>query len=112
MIDIGCVLYKKGDEPGTLNAEWFHPSLGAGTGKAIGGSTNGFEGRYHIRYFDKKGKEVAYRELEIQKNGDGYKLTWMNNGIVTSKGIGMSVTEGLVAGWYDLDDEKSRPSET
>ena len=39
MFNVGCVLVKKGDEPGTLTAKWCHPYFGKsvfGTGKATG----------------------------------------------------------------------------
>ena len=30
MNNIGCVLYKKGQQPGTLDATWCHPWFGQG----------------------------------------------------------------------------------
>lgn len=105
MINIGCVLYRKGDEPGTLYAKWCHSIFGNGTGKAVGGPSNGFMGRYHIHYFDDKGAEIADLELDIQKDGDFFKLAWISNGKITSRGIGMEVAEGLAAGWCGVDDK-------
>lgn len=112
MIDVGCVLYKKGDESGTLNAKWCHSYLGNGTGKATGGPAEGFVGRYHICYFDDKNNEIADCELDIQKDGDYYELVWMNKGEITGRGIGMEVAEGLAAGWRGIDDKLPRPSKT
>ncbi len=103
MIDVGCVLYKKGDEPGTLKAKWCHSSLGIGTGIATGGTAEGFAGHYRIRYFDDKGNEIADRELDIQKEADHFKLTWINNGVISARGIGMEIEAGLSAGWADID---------
>ncbi len=97
--DVGCVVYKKGDESGTLHATWCHSSSGAGTGEATGGPAEGFAGRYHIRYFDDTGHEVADRELDIQKEGTHYTLTWMRHGEVSGRGIGLEVVEGLAAGY-------------
>ena len=105
MINVGCVLYTKSSEPGTLHAKWFHSDSGNGTGIATGGPAEGFAGRYHMRYFDDKGKVDADRELNIKKNGDYFELTWINNGEITGKGIGMEVSEGLAAGWRDIDDK-------
>jgi hypothetical protein len=105
MINIGCVVYKKGEEPGTLNAQWCHLLAGVGTGKATGGPAEGFAGRYHIHYFDDKGNEVAVRELEIDKTGDYYEPSWIYHGTLRAKGIGMEVADSLVAGWHDIDDE-------
>ena len=104
MINIGCVIYKKGDEPGTLKAVYCHSILGNGTGIATGGPAEGFAGRYQIRYFDENGNETAVRELDIQKKEAYYELDWINNGKITSKGIGMESAEGLVAGWRGVDE--------
>jgi hypothetical protein len=111
MIDIGFVLYKKGDEPGTLEAEWCHSYSGNGTGKATGGPPEGFVGRYQIRYFDDKGNVDGDCELDIQKDGDYYELSWIVNGEIADRGIGMEVAEGLAAGWRGVDDKSPNPSD-
>ncbi len=103
MINIGCVLYKKGDEPGTLEATFHHSIIGKGTGLATGGPAEGFAGLYRIRYFDGNGEETAGRELDIRKGDGCYHLTWIHNGEITGRGIGMEVAEGLAAGWSDMD---------
>jgi len=74
MNNIGVVVYKKGNEPGTLEAEFCHTDDGIGNGIATGGPTHGFEGKYKIRYFDEKGKLQAERDLEIKKDGDRFNL--------------------------------------
>ncbi len=102
MNNIGVVLYKKGDEPGTLNAEYCHTDDGKGSGIAVGGSTQGFEGKYHIRYFDEKGKLQAERGLEIKKDGDRFNLMWFNNKAISGRGIGFETIEGLLVGYYDV----------
>ncbi len=104
MLDIGFVLYEKGAEPGTLDANWVHSSLGIGTGKATGGPVSGFVGRYQILYFDQNGELMVERELDIQKDGAQYDLTWLHNGAVTSQGIGLEVAEGLAVGWRGIVD--------
>jgi hypothetical protein len=105
MTNVGFVLYKKSDEPGTLIAEWCHSDDGNGTGIATGGTTEGFEGRYHIRYFDNKGNIQADRELDIKKDGVYYQLSWINNGEITARGIGMETAEGLAAGYRDVKEK-------
>lgn len=106
MTNIGYVLYKKGKEPGTLDAVWLHRETGNGTGKATGGPVDGFAGRYRMLYFDDKGNVNADRDLDIQKKGDYYELAWIDNGEITAVGIGMEVVEGLAAGWRDVDEKK------
>jgi len=102
MINVGFVLYKKSEEPGTLNAIWCHRDGGNGIGIATGGSNEGYEGNYLIRYSDHKGNIQADREMKIRKDGNCYKLQWLDNGKVTGEGIGMETAEGLSAGYCDL----------
>ena len=102
MKNIGFVLYKKGTEPGTLIAQGHHLDFGRETGKATGGPTKGFEGRYTISYFDEKGNNTASRELNIQRKGNYYELSFLNKGEISAIGIGIEVKEGLAAGWRDI----------
>ena len=103
--NIGFVIYIKSDEPGTLDAKWCHSDYGHGTGIASGGPVEGFEGRYHIRYFDDKGNVQADRELDIRKDGDQYQILWINNGGITARGIGMETAEGLGVGYRDVGEK-------
>ncbi len=103
MNNIGYVLYKKGKRPGTLNANWCHSELGIGTGIATGGPIDGFEGLYKIRYFDGKGNLQAERELDIKKDGNCYKVSWLNKGETTAYGIGLENSEGLSVGYRDIE---------
>ncbi len=115
MVNVGFVLYRKGKEPGTLDATWCHPYFGDGvfgTGKATGGPAEAFEGRYQIRYFDHNGNELAGFELDIRKHGEYFELAWIDNGEVMDRGIGMEVAEGLAAGWRRVDDKPPQPFET
>lgn len=55
--NIGFVLYTKGKAPGTLDARWNYANAYSGRGVATGGpASNGFAGRYHVRYFLESGK--------------------------------------------------------
>ncbi|MCP4344336.1 MAG: hypothetical protein GY795_02285 [Desulfobacterales bacterium] len=105
MINIGFVLYKKNDKPGEMSAKWCHSDYGNGTGIATGGPADRFEGHYHIRYFDDSGNVQADRELEIEKDGDNYKVSWFNNGKISAVGIGMVNSEGLAVGYRDVADK-------
>ncbi len=100
--NIGCVFYTKGDKPGTLIAKWSHSILGNGTGIAIGDPSDDFSGQYRIRYFDSNGVEIAIRELLIIRDNSHYVLTWICDGEVRGKGIGFEVSDGLAAGWCDI----------
>lgn len=115
MINVGCVLYKKGGEPGTLEAKWCHPYFGQGvfgTGKASGGPAEGYEGLYQIQYFDAEGNAIAGFELSIEKEGEYYSLAWIDNGEILDRGIGMEVSDGLVAGWRRISDTPPQDFET
>jgi len=45
---------------------------------------------------------VAELELEIIHLDDTYKVTWSNNGVVSSIGIGMERDNVLSVGYYDV----------
>ncbi len=105
MFDVGCVLYRKGSEPGTLEAQWSHSGSGNGTGKATGGPTDGFAGSYHIVYSTELGNERSSFQLEIEKDGNYYNLLWITDGAVRFRGRGMEVKEGLAAGWCSANDK-------
>lgn len=102
MKNIGVVLYKKGSKPGTLQAAFCHTIDGRGNGVAKGEATDGFEGSYRIKYFDEEGELQAERDLKIKRDKDRFELVWLNDGKVTSKGVGFETTEGLMVGYCDL----------
>lgn len=107
-VNIGFVLYRPGDEPGTLDATWCHAWFGRndmGSGRATGGPADGFVGSYDVEYFDKNGKAVASFELRIRHGEtDYYELEWLENGKLMDVGVGVEVAEGLAAGWRRIDD--------
>ena len=103
MSSVGVVLYKKGYRPGSLTAEWCHSDYGSGTGIATGGPVNDFEGHYIIRYYDNSGNFQAERELNIQKSDNFYQVSWINNGVISGKGIGIETEDGLSVGYRDLN---------
>ncbi len=105
MKNIGYVLYQKGHKPGTLDATWCTLKTGVGSGKATGGPLDGFEGEYHIQYFDENGNPDDEFDLIIQNLGSCYKLSWIRDDeTIACIGVGMEVAEGLAVGWRGLSD--------
>ena len=102
--NIGFVLYTKSYAPGTLNARWIYANKYSGPGIATGGPKEGFAGRYHVRYFYDSGEFSDEYDLDIEKIGDGYKVSWINNGKVDAVGVGMEVGNGLAVGWRRVAD--------
>jgi hypothetical protein len=103
-LNIGVVLYTKGDAPGTLKARWRYTTEYSGTGVATGGPAEGFAGHYHVRYFDEKGKFSDEYDLVIERNGDFYSGSWLTNGKVSASGVGLKVDEGVAIGWRRITD--------
>ncbi len=106
MKNIGYVLYKKDKETGSLTADWCHSDYGIGTGIATtnGNQGDSFEGIYKIQYFDENGNLQAERELRIEKEDNHYKVSWLNDGVLTAFGIGLKNSEGLSIGYRDVED--------
>ena len=103
-LNIGFVLYTKGDVPGTLKARWRYTTEYSGTGVATGGPAEGFAGRYHVRYFDENGKFSDEYDLVIESTGDFYSGSWLTNGKLSASGLGMKVDDGVAIGWRRITD--------
>lgn len=103
-LNIGFVLYSKGDVPGTLNARWTYQNIYSGKGLATGGPEEGFAGHYHVRYYDEQGKFSDEYDLVIEKAGPFYNASWITNGKVSAGGVGMEVENGLAIGWRRVAD--------
>jgi len=108
-LNIGFVLYTKSDTPGVLNARWTYANAYSGPGKATGGpKSGGFVGRYHVRYFLENGQFSDEYNLEIRKHtpGDFYDVTWIADGKVSARGVGMEVAghNSLAVGWRRVSD--------
>ena len=71
-LNIGFVLYTKGDVPGTLNARWTYQNVYSGKGLATAGPKQGFAGHYHVRYYDELGKFSDEYDLIIERAGAFY----------------------------------------
>ena len=103
-LNIGFVLYTKGDVPGTLNARWTYKNVYSGKGLATGGPKEGFAGHYHVRYYDEQGKFSDEYDLVIEKAGAFYNASWIADGKVSAGGVGMEVEKGLAIGWRRVAD--------
>jgi len=107
--NIGFVLYTKGKAPGTLDARWNYANAYSGRGVATGGpASSGFAGRYHVRYFLETGEFSDEYDLDIERHAGGrfYDVTWITNGTVSARGVGMEVPNngGLAVGWRRVAD--------
>jgi hypothetical protein len=98
-LNIGFVLYTKGSTPGTLYARWNYANVWSGPGIATGGPKEGFAGHYHVRYFYENGDFSDEYDLVIEKTGDFYNVSWITNGKIDARGVGMEDGNGLAVGW-------------
>jgi len=103
-LNIGFVLYTKGNVPGMLNARWTYQNVYSGKGLATGGPKQGFVGHYHVRYYDEQGKFSDEYDLVIEKAGAFYNASWITDGKVSAGGVGMEVEKGLAIGWRRVAD--------
>jgi hypothetical protein len=103
-LNIGFVLYSKGNVPGTLNARWSYQNIYSGKGLATGGPKDGFAGQYHVRYYDEQGKFSDEYDLILEKAGAFYNASWLTNGKLSAGGVGMEVENGLAIGWRRIAD--------
>ena len=105
LLNIGFVLYTKSSTPGTLFARWNYGNAYSGPGIATGGpKEGGYVGKYHVRYFYENGDFSDEYDLEIEKTGDFYDVSWLMKGKVAAKGVGMEVENGLAVGWRRVKD--------
>ena len=108
-LNIGFVLYTRSHTPGVLKARWNYANAYSGPGVATGGPTaGGFAGRYHVRYFLENGLFSDEYDLEIRRRapGDFYDVTWITDGKVSARGVGLEVAGGksLAVGWRRVAD--------
>jgi hypothetical protein len=105
LLNIGFVLYTKGNTPGTLFARWNYGNAYSGPGIATGGpKESGYVGNYHVRYFLENGEFSDEYDLLIEKKEDFYDVSWLIKGKVAAKGVGMEVENGLAVGWRRVAD--------
>lgn len=117
---IGLAEYQiSAEEPGVITARFLTAgSAGAmGTGRAIGDTSNGFPGDYHVRYFDATNKLVGDLDLRIEAVGESYHMTWRHRrdnvrlpalaGEVIFEGIGFPTGERTLALTYWMSQKLS-----
>ena len=102
-LNIGFALYTRSATPGTLNARWNYANVYSGKGVATGGPKKGIAGHYHVRYFYENGEFSDEYDLVIEKTGDFYNVSWLTNGKISARGVGMMVKGGLAVGWRRVD---------
>lgn len=102
-LNVGIVVYTKGDVPGTLDGRWSFENSWSGPGRATGGPEQGFAGRYHIRYFFENGDFSDEYDLIIEKAGDYYEVSWLADGNVRAVGLGVELEGALAVGWRKLE---------
>jgi hypothetical protein len=102
-LNVGVVLYTKGDVPGTLDAMWTYENAYSGPGIATGGPEDGFAGQYHVRYFLESGQFSDEYDLLIEKAGCFYNVSWITDGKVSAVGVGIEVENRLAVGWRRVD---------
>lgn len=103
-LNIGFVLYTKSKTPGTLFARWNYANVYSGPGIATGGPREGLVGHYHVRYFYENGDFSDEYDLVIEKTGEFYNVSWISNGKVSARGVGMEIKDGLAVGWRRVTD--------
>lgn len=108
---IGLAEYRKSaEQPGALTARYLTAgSRSIGSGRAVG-NADGFIGHYRVQYFDGAGKFAGDLDLQIQRAGEGYQLTWRHRpenvrlpvavGEVVYQGIGFLTGEDAMAITY------------
>jgi hypothetical protein len=86
-------------------------------GRAVGDTSNGFPGDYHIQYFDVKGQLAAEYDWHIEPAGDCFRLTWrarpetnplpVEPGGVTFEGFGFPNSDRSIVVAYWMSDQVS-----
>ena len=105
VVNVGFVIYTKSRTPGTLNATWNYGNRFGGPGLATGGPDEGFAGDFHVRYYNNDGSFSDEYDLKIVRTGTSYEVTWLVEGKVRARGVGMPVEDGnsLAVGWRQID---------
>jgi hypothetical protein len=121
---VGAVEYTlSSTEPGVVDARYISSgSLAADPGvicrgRAVGDTSNGFPGDYHITYFDVTGAAAAEYDWHIEEVGACYRLTWrarpesnplpVADGGVTFEGFGFPNSERSIVVAYWMSTEVS-----
>ncbi len=99
---IGAFVYRRGREPGTLDADWVQSTRKCGVvckGIATGGPEDGFLGDYSIVYQNEHGQPSKTYDLRIDCSGEIIHLTWHRDGRLIYQGVGMLRNDTIIGGW-------------
>ena len=55
-------------------------------------------------YFYENGDFSDEYDLLIEKTGDFYSVSWISNGKIVAKAVGMETESGLAVGWRQIKD--------
>ena len=100
-MNIGCVIYDKDVQSGSLTATWFFEDNKKvkGTGIATGVPGKNYSGKYVIVYIDEYGNKSNKYDLQINNDNGFYTLKWFLNQELKYVGTGMIQGKFLIAGW-------------
>lgn len=98
----GIGIYRRGEQPGTLTAEWLDDRMvdagaPAGTGFAQNGPERGFVGDYDITY--KAGDQIVDLKLNIRAEGPNFRMQWLKDGTLIDQGIAFQTGDCLILGY-------------
>lgn len=98
----GIGIYRRGEMPGTLTAEWLDDRMvqagtAAGTGFAQNGPQTGFAGDYDITY--QSGDQQVDLKLIIRETGPNFQLAWYKDGTLIDEGIAFQSGDCLILGY-------------
>jgi hypothetical protein len=102
MMDIGVGYYRISPGGNAINAIWYSTRMDKkeiGTGLAKGDASHGFPGRYTVTYLRSDGSEAGTFDLEIEKNGSIYDLSYKRDGELLFVGVGIDTAGGMAIGY-------------
>lgn len=127
---IGLAEYRiSADEPGVLTARYLTAgsrSVGSGRSRADASASasagyDGFTGQHRVQYFDGAGTLTGDLDLQIQRAGEGYRLTWRHRrenvrlpvaiGEVVYEGIGFLTSDNAMAISYWMAEKPTSAME-
>ncbi len=106
MLDIGVGYYSINTTDNVIDAIWYTSRMEkkeAGTGIAKGDTSNGFPGNYIVTYFDPDGSESGTFDLQINKSGPVYDLSYSKNDELVFIGVGIETPDGMAIGYRQYE---------
>ena len=104
ILNIGCVIYNKDIQNGSLSADWCFENGKKikGTGIATGRPGADYAGEYEIVYTDGNGNKSAKYNLQIVNDNGFYSLRWYLNRELKYVGTGILHGKLLIGGWKEI----------